>query len=170
MKECHTCPFHAEIMTGKHKDTPWEKTPCSTCPAMDLDKKGRLTQPRALRGRVGQTRLSLDYETQELIDREHQMHEDPAEGLESHWDQVLRFIQCMMDLDMETREIILHRISGRGDMRSRARELGLSGAAAHARLKSAMRKHPWIARAVEIRRYSSEGRKVKKDELQLELF
>jgi hypothetical protein len=67
MKECHRCKFHAELMAGKHKTTPWAKTPCATCPAADVDRRGRMNGTRALRGRVGETRLSLDHETREVV-------------------------------------------------------------------------------------------------------
>lgn len=149
MKECHRCKFHAELMAGKHKNTPWAKTPCSTCPAADTDARGRIKGTRALRGRVGENRLSLDHETLEVVEREALMHE--AQALAEKWEQVLRLCQRLLDLDKDTREIVLQRISGTGTIKDMAETMGISTQAAHARMKAAMRKHAWVAELITIK-------------------
>jgi hypothetical protein len=73
---CHTCPTHAEIMAGMHRETPWQSMPCATCP-LAKEAHGANDGGRALRGRVGMTRLSLDYETVEIIEAERELHPLP---------------------------------------------------------------------------------------------
>jgi hypothetical protein len=150
MKECHRCSFHAELMAGRHKTTPWAKTPCATCPAADTDGKGRIRGTRALRGRVGETRLSLDHETREVVEREAVLSE-PATSLDERWDSILHVVQRLLDLDAGTREIVLQRLSCTGTIKDMADAMGISNQAAHARMKAAMRKHAWVAELITIK-------------------
>jgi len=150
MKECHRCRFHAELMAGKHKNTPWGKTPCSNCPSQDTDAKGRIRGTRALRGRVGETRLSLDHETREVVEREALLTE-PVRSLDESWEKIIHLVQRLLDLDKDTREIVLQRIAFTGTLKDMATAMGISTQAAHARMKAAMRKHAWVAELITIK-------------------
>jgi hypothetical protein len=99
MKECHTCEFHKEIMAGLHKKTPWAKTPCSTCPAFDMDSSRQMNGTRALRGRDGQSRLSLDFETVQILDQ-HQLMTHEREEVKS--DAILSITQKLLLMDFHT--------------------------------------------------------------------
>ena len=153
MKECHDCRFNAEILAGKHKETPWDKMACATCPGADTSKGGRMTQPRALRGRAGLNRLSLDYETKELVERHHLLNAQTRERLDEKYDEIIRLAQCLFDLDMVTRDIILNRLVGKTTMKEHAKALGITVQAAYARVKMARIKHQWIKDAISIRDY-----------------
>jgi hypothetical protein len=106
MKECHRCQFHAELMAGKHKGIAWKKTPCSTCPAADLDKRGQINGTRALRGRIGENRLSLDHETLEVVEREAVLH-DTVESLDHGWEDMLNISARLIGLDPDTLKTFL---------------------------------------------------------------
>jgi len=73
-KECHTCPTHTEIMAGVHKETPWAEMPCAKCP---LARNAKDIGPRSFRGRAGQTRLSMDFDTIEIVEAERDLHPIP---------------------------------------------------------------------------------------------
>jgi hypothetical protein len=99
MKECHTCEFHKEIMAGLHKKTPWSKTPCSTCPAFDVDGGHQMNGTRALRGRDGQSRVSLDFETVQILDQQRLMNHEREEAKS---DAILSIAQKLILMDFHT--------------------------------------------------------------------
>jgi|GEM_PF-1421322 len=153
MVECHSCPINAEILAGKHKETSFDQMPCATCPGSDMNRSGRMTQNRALRGRAGLSRLSLDYETKELVERHDLLNSQTIERLGERYDEIIRLAQCLFDVDMVTRDIILNRLVGEVTMKEHAAGLGISVQAAYARIKVARSKHPWIKEAISIRDY-----------------
>jgi DNA-directed RNA polymerase specialized sigma24 family protein len=77
------------------------------------------------------------------------MHE--AEQLADKWEHVLRLAQRLLDLDKDTREIVLQRLSCTGTIKDMADAMGISNQAAHARMKAAMRKHAWVAELITIK-------------------
>ena len=153
MVECHSCPVNAEILAGKHKETPWDKMACATCPGSDMNRSGRMTQNRAMRGRAGLSRLSLDYETKALVERHDLLNTQTRERLDEKYDEIIRLAQCLFDLDMVTRDVILNRLVGKTTMKEHAKGLGITVQAAYARVKVARGKHPWIKEAISIRDY-----------------
>lgn len=51
--ECHKCPHHADVLSGRFSETAWDRTPCSACRlASDDSKSGQVivSPPEAIFG------------------------------------------------------------------------------------------------------------------------
>jgi hypothetical protein len=63
---------------------------------------------------------------------------------------LFRCVQDLFGLDHVTRDLVIHRLASRQPIKDCAEKHGISQAVAHARVKEAARRHPWINAAISI--------------------